>query len=268
MPLIVDGITLEYFPQNWGGTGIGKLTDEQIKEIRRYCLDRKPSANGKFEGSIKFWTKYFFNRETPYNCILRDLCKRETLSERQVRLDQRKLVQSEQSETGGSDGGNCWTLASKNQNTVTADSPDGFCPESDGFCTEKADQSDSEPQASKKPGSSLSAKITRTLEQRNTDSSRKALASIQGASFLKDAPEVHVPPAPQAGQPPKRIPNVQQGVLRRPRAPRYAHPRPRAVLSVTPRVDATQARSYASALCTLVATVRSGSFIHPAARDR
>ena len=38
MPLIVDGIlvTLEYFPENWGKTRIGKLTDEQILELRRY----------------------------------------------------------------------------------------------------------------------------------------------------------------------------------------------------------------------------------------
>ena len=68
MPLIVDGIlvTLEYFPENWGKTRIGKLTDEQILEIRRFFGNRQPSANGKFEGSAKFWTKYFFSREDRY----------------------------------------------------------------------------------------------------------------------------------------------------------------------------------------------------------
>ena len=68
MPLIVDGIlvTLEYFPENWVKTRIGKLTDEQILEIRRHCGNRQPSANGKFEGSAKFWTKYFFSREDRY----------------------------------------------------------------------------------------------------------------------------------------------------------------------------------------------------------
>ena len=76
--------------------------------------------------------------------------------------------------------------------------------------------------------SSLSEKITETLIQRNTYSSRKALANIQGRrkrnkpSSLKDAAEVQAPPAQQAGEPPNRNPIVQQDVLRRPRAPRRA----------------------------------------------
>ena len=126
--------------------------------------------------------------------------------------------------------------------------------------------------------SSLSEKITETLIQRNTDSSRKALASIQGRrkrkkpSSSKDAPEVQ-PPAPQAGEPPNRIPIVQQGVLCRPRAQLCAHsPCPRAVLSVTPRAGAPQAGSYASALYTLaesdgaLATMAEVLFTQPPAR--
>ena len=83
---------------------------------------------------------------------------------------------------------------------------------------------------------SLSAKIIRTLEQRNTDSSRKALSSIQGRrkrtklSSLKDTLEVQAPPAPHAGEPPDRIPLVQQGVLGRPRAPRRAFAPARAAI--------------------------------------
>ena len=42
--VIVDGITVEYFPENSGKTGIGKLTDEQILEIRRYSDNNKKSA--------------------------------------------------------------------------------------------------------------------------------------------------------------------------------------------------------------------------------
>ena len=127
--------------------------------------------------------------------------------------------------------------------------------------------------------SSLSTKLTRTLELRNTDSSRKALASIQGrrkrnkTSSLTDAPEVQAPPAPQAGEPPNRIPIVQQGVLCRPRAQLCAHsPCPRAVLSVTPRAGAPQAGSYASALYTLaesdgaLATMAEVLFTQPPAR--
>jgi len=103
--------------------------------------------------------------------------------------------------------------------------------------------------------SALSEKIIITLKQRNTDSSRKALASIKGrykqrkASPLNCAPDVQAPP--QEGEPPTRMPVVQKGVLRRPTAPRHAHSRPRAVRSVTPRAGAPQAGSYASALYTL-----------------
>ena len=70
--------------------------------------------------------------------------------------------------------------------------------------------------------SALSEKIIKTLKQHNTDSSRKALASIKGRSKQKKtsplncAPDVQVPP--QAGEPPYRIPIVQQGVLRSPTA--------------------------------------------------
>ena len=102
--------------------------------------------------------------------------------------------------------------------------------------------------------SSLSKKITETLIERNTDSSRKVLASIKerrkrNKPILKDSTEAKTPL--HAGEPPNRIPIVQQGVLRLPRAQRPAHSRPRAVRSVTPRACAPQAGSYASALNTL-----------------
>ena len=53
IPPMVDGIAVEYFPENCGGTGIGKLTDEQKIEIRfiirRYRDNRKKKAKfGKF----------------------------------------------------------------------------------------------------------------------------------------------------------------------------------------------------------------------------
>ena len=126
--------------------------------------------------------------------------------------------------------------------------------------------------------SSLSEKITETLIQRNTDSSRKALASIQGRrkrkkpSSSKDAPEVQ-PPAPQAGEPPNRIPIVQQGVLCRPKAPRRAHPRPFAPGAVC---DSASGRPSSRKRFGALHAGRErrcvsddgGGFIHPAASER
>ena len=124
---------------------------------------------------------------------------------------------------------------------------------------------------------SLSAKIIRTLEQRNTDSSRKALASIQGRrkrtklGSLKDTPEVQAPPAPHAAEPPDRIPIVQLGVLAVPER-RVAHSHPRAVRSVTPRASAPHAGNYASALHALaesdgaLATMEKVLFTQPPER--
>ena len=96
--------------------------------------------------------------------------------------------------------------------------------------------------------SSLRQKIIETLEQRNTDSSRKVLASIQSnrkrkkPDSLKDAPKVQDPA--QTGEPPSRILIVQPGAL----PALSAASRAPAVRSVTPRAGAPEAGSYASAL--------------------
>ena len=95
---------------------------------------------------------------------------------------------------------------------------------------------------------SLRQKIIETLEQRNTDSSRKVLASIQSnrkrkkPDSLKDAPKVQDPA--QTGEPPSRILIVQPGAL----PALSAASRAPAVRSVTPRAGAPEAGSYASAL--------------------
>ena len=124
--------------------------------------------------------------------------------------------------------------------------------------------------------SSLSEKITETLIERNTDSSRKVLASIKERrkrnkpSFLKGSKEAKTPL--QAGEPHNRIPIVQQGVLLLPRAQRRAHSCPRAVRFVTPRACAPQAGSYASAHNTLaesngaLTTMTEVLFTQPPAR--
>ena len=92
-------------------------------------------------------------------------------------------------------------------------------------------------------------------------------------SFLKDAPEAQAPAL--AGEPSNRIPIVQQGVLRRPRAPRRAHSRPRAPRGAVCDSACGRPTSRKLRFGSLHAgrerrcvSYDGGGFIHPAARRR
>jgi hypothetical protein len=94
--LEIDGQTLSSFPPmgEWPRGkrgGCGKLTDEQIQELRAYYV--KP-YDGVREGTSKYWHKYFTGREDVENSsILKDAAaQRMSMESRETQQSQRQKV--------------------------------------------------------------------------------------------------------------------------------------------------------------------------------